>query len=61
MIPMLDKIWFPLSLTLWIAAISSLLVLFSGVIIAYVFARRDFRGKGLAELFITLPLVLLPP
>lgn len=60
MISMLDKIWFPLSLTLWVAAISSILVLCSGVTIAYVFARRDFRGKGLAELFVTLPLVLPP-
>ncbi|WP_048169306.1 molybdate ABC transporter permease subunit [Methanosarcina sp. 2.H.A.1B.4] len=60
MIPMLDKIWFPILITFWIATISSLLVLCSGVIIAYVFARRDFRGKGLAELFVTLPLVLPP-
>jgi molybdate transport system permease protein len=30
------------------------------VLIAYVFARRDFRGKELAELFVTLPLVLPP-
>lgn len=57
---MLDKIWFPLSLTLWVAAISSILVLCSGVTIAYVFARYDFHGKGLAELFMTLPLVLPP-
>ena len=55
---MLDKIWFPLSLTLRVAAISSILVLCSGVAIAYVFARRDFRGKGLAGLFLTLPLFL---
>lgn len=60
MVPMLDRIWFPVSLTLWIAAISSLLVLLSGVTIAYVFARRNFRGKRLAELFVTLPLVLPP-
>jgi molybdate transport system permease protein len=60
MISMLDQIWFPLSLTLWIASISSLLVLFSGVIVAYIFARRDFRGKELAELLVTLPLVLPP-
>ncbi|KKH45666.1 ABC transporter permease [Methanosarcina sp. 1.H.T.1A.1] len=56
----MDKIWFPILITFWIATISSLLVLCSGVIIAYVFARRDFRGKGLAELFVTLPLVLPP-
>lgn len=60
MIPILDPIWFPLSITLWIAAISSILVLFSGLVIAYIFARRDFRGKELAELLVTLPLVLPP-
>lgn len=57
---MLDQIWFPLSITLWIATMSSLLVLCSGVVIAYIFARRDFRGKKLAELLVTLPLVLPP-
>lgn len=57
---MLDQILFPLYITLWIAVISSILVLFSGVLIAYVFARRDFRGKELAELLVTLPLVLPP-
>ena len=60
MISIMDKIWFPLSLTLWVAAISSILVLCSGVTIAYVFARHDFRGKGLVELLVTLPLVLPP-
>jgi molybdate transport system permease protein len=57
---MLDKILFPLSITLWIAVISSILVLCSGVVIAYIFARRNFPGKELAELFVTLPLVLPP-
>lgn len=60
MIVMLDKVWFPISLTLWVATISSILALCSGVIIAYVFARRDFRGKELAELLVTLPLILPP-
>lgn len=57
---MLDQIWFPLYLTFWIALVSSFLVLCSGVIIAYIFVRRDFRGKKLAEVLITLPLVLPP-
>jgi molybdate transport system permease protein len=60
MISMFDKIWFPLFITLRIATISSILVLCSGVVIAYIFARRDFRGKELAELLVTLPLVLPP-
>ncbi|MBN1134435.1 MAG: molybdate ABC transporter permease subunit [Methanosarcinaceae archaeon] len=57
---MLEQVWFPISITLWIAIISSISVLFIGVIISYVFARRDFRGKWLAEVLITLPLVLPP-
>ncbi|WP_011307514.1 molybdate ABC transporter permease subunit [Methanosarcina barkeri] len=60
MISMLDKIWFPISITFRIAALSSFLVLCSGVFLAYIFARRDFRGKELAELLVTLPLVLPP-
>jgi len=55
---MYDKIWFPLSITLWIATISSLLVLFSGIVIVYIFVICDFRGKELEELFVTLPLIL---
>ena len=57
---MLDQIWFPLSITLWIATISTFLVLCSGVIIAYIFARYDFWGKEYAELLVTLPLILPP-
>jgi molybdate transport system permease protein len=57
---MLDEIWFPLSITLWIATISSFFVLCTGVVMAYFFARYDFRGKELAELLVTLPLVLPP-
>ena len=36
------------------------LVLCSGVAIAYIFARYNFRGKKFAELLVTLPLVLPP-
>jgi molybdate transport system permease protein len=60
MIPTLNQVWFPLYITLWIATISSLLVFCSGILLAYIFARRDFRGKEFAELIITLPLVLPP-
>jgi molybdate transport system permease protein len=60
MTPMLDQIWFPISITFRIAAISSFLVLCSGVFLAYIFARCDFRGKELAELLVTLPLILPP-
>jgi molybdate transport system permease protein len=60
MISVFNKIWFPLSITLWIATISSILVLCSGTVIAYIFARHDFRGKEFAELLVTVPLVLPP-
>ncbi|WP_292390016.1 molybdate ABC transporter permease subunit [Methanosarcina sp. UBA5] len=60
MTPMLGQIWFPISITFRIAAISSFLVLCSGVFLAYIFARCDFRGKEFAELLITLPLILPP-
>jgi molybdate transport system permease protein len=60
MIPTFNQVWFPLYITLWIATISSLLVFCSGILLAYIFARRDFRGKEFAELIITLPLVLPP-
>ena len=57
---MLEQIWFPISITLWIATISSISVLFIGIVISYVLARRHFRGKWLAEVLVTLPLVLPP-
>lgn len=60
MLDQLDKIGFPIFITFWIASISTLLVLCSGTIIAYILARYDFRGKELAELLVTLPLILPP-
>ncbi|MDK2834468.1 MAG: molybdate transport system permease protein [Methanolobus sp.] len=58
--PMIEQIWFPLAITLKIAVISTLAVALAGVIISYVLARRDFRGKWLADILVTLPLVLPP-
>ncbi|MGB9928946.1 MAG: molybdate ABC transporter permease subunit [Methanosarcina sp.] len=60
MLDQFDQIGFPIFITFWIASISTFLVLCSGTIIAYIFARYDFRGKGLAELLVTLPLILPP-
>lgn len=57
---MLDEIGFPLLITLKIAIISTLLVAVIGVVISYLLARRDFRGKWLADAVVTLPLVLPP-
>ncbi|WMW21562.1 molybdate ABC transporter permease subunit [Methanolobus mangrovi] len=55
-----DQIWFPLVITLKIAIISTFAVALIGIIISYILARRDFRGKLIADSLVTLPLVLPP-
>ncbi|WP_292391059.1 molybdate ABC transporter permease subunit [Methanosarcina sp. UBA5] len=50
----------PLLLTLKIAAVSTFFVAFLGVLIAYVLAKKEFTGKWLADVLVTLPLVLPP-
>ena len=57
---MTDPIWFPLVITLKIATISTFAVALIGIIISYILARRDFRGKMIADSLVTLPLVLPP-
>ncbi|XMB91045.1 molybdate ABC transporter permease subunit [Methanosarcina hadiensis] len=57
---MLKVVMSPLMLTLKIAAVSTFFVAFLGIIIAYVLAKKDFAGKWLADVLVTLPLVLPP-
>ena len=52
--------WFPLWLSLRVAALSTLLAVITGLWIAYWLAFRDFRGKEIADALVTLPLVLPP-
>ena len=52
--------WFPLWLSLRVAALSTLLALALGVSIAHLLANRQFRGKEALDAAITLPLVLPP-
>lgn len=52
--------WFPLWLSLRVAALSTLLAIAIGLWIAYWLAFRDFRGKEIADALVTLPLVLPP-
>src|SRR5262245_59207144 len=49
-------VWF----TAWVSALSTLLILPFGLGIAWLLARRDWRGKSLVETFISLPLVMPP-
>ncbi|NPE29931.1 molybdate ABC transporter permease subunit [Methanococcoides sp. SA1] len=57
---MLEDALIPLSITLKVAVLSTSLVAVFGILISYALARRDFRGKWLADILVTLPLVLPP-
>jgi molybdate transport system permease protein len=52
--------WFPLWLSLRVAALATLFSLALGLWLAYYLANRDFRGKELVDAIATLPLVLPP-
>src|ERR1700677_2907050 len=56
--PFID--WFPLWLSLRVAAISTALALVIGLWLAWTLANRTFRGKEVLDAAITLPLVLPP-
>ncbi len=52
--------WFPLWLSLRVAAISTVISLIAGLWMAYLLANREFRGKEILDATLTLPLVLPP-
>jgi len=52
--------WYSLKLSLQVAGIATLLVLLSGIWVAYALARKDFWGKELLDIVLTLPLVMPP-
>ncbi len=51
---------FSLRLSLQVAGLATLLVVVSGIGLAYILARKDFLGKEVLDIFLTLPLVLPP-
>lgn len=52
--------WFPLMLSIKVAAIATLLASIVGIGLGWLFARKSFMGSGLLESFFMLPLVLPP-
>lgn len=52
--------WFPLVLSLKVAALATLLALVVGVSLGWLFARRPFPGSTVLEAVFMLPLVLPP-
>lgn len=51
---------FSLTLSLKVASVATFFVIIAGVSVAYILARRDFRGKEVVDILFTLPLVLPP-
>ena len=49
-------VWF----TVWVSALSTILILPFGLGVAWLLARYDWQGKSVVETFITLPLVMPP-
>jgi len=52
--------WFPLVLSLRVALIATALVMFIGVALGWLLARKRFFGRELLDAILTLPLVLPP-
>ena len=52
--------WFPLWLSLRVAALATLVSLAAGLWLAWLLAKREFRGKGVLEAAVELPLILPP-
>src|SRR5258708_23805659 len=52
--------WFPLWLSLRVAAVSTAIAVTLGLWIAWLLANRSFRGKEILDAAVTLPLVLPP-
>ena len=52
--------WFPLLLSLKVAAVATLLALVGGTALGWLFARVRFFGSGVLEAVLMLPMVLPP-
>jgi len=55
---MSNPVFFPLRLSFQVASVATLLVMLVGGLIAYLLARKNFKGRTLLDILITLPLVL---
>ena len=56
----LADIAFPLRLSLQVALLATVAVAVVGLPLAYLLATREFRGKSVLDVAVTLPLVLPP-
>ncbi len=51
---------FPARLSLQVACLSTILIVATGIPIAYLLARKEFKGREMLDMVFTLPLVLPP-
>lgn len=56
----MEEAWIALRLTLKVAGCATLVNIFLGIGVAYVFARKQFWGKELLDAVLTLPMVMPP-
>lgn len=56
----MEGLLFSIRLSLQVALVSTVLILITGIPLAYLLARRDFRGREILDMILTLPLVLPP-
>lgn len=52
--------WQVVGFTAWVSALSTLAILPFGLALAWLLARRDWRGKSIVETLVSLPLVMPP-
>lgn len=52
--------FFPIMLSLKVSIVSSIMVVASGILIAYILARKQFKWKEIFDVLLTLPMVLPP-
>lgn len=57
---MTAELWQITGFTVAVSALSTLLILPAGITLAWLLARRDWRGKSLVETLVALPLVMPP-
>ncbi len=55
-----NRAWFSTWLSIWVALVSTFIVAVVGTTLAYLLARRNFFGKNILHILLTLPLVLPP-
>ncbi|MEO8206996.1 MAG: molybdate ABC transporter permease subunit, partial [Chthoniobacterales bacterium] len=60
MLSLSNNDWWTIGFSLWTAALAILIILPFGIATGWLFARKQWMGKSVAETLVTLPLVMPP-